>query len=178
MSPSDTTDFKNATKCYVCNAEFTSENCKVRDHCHYNGVYRGASHSRCNLRQKQPRFIPMLFHKLEGYDSHLFVRNLGVSEGNIKYISKTEEKYISFSKELVVEEYTDENGNLKSVKRELRFIDSLKFTLSSLDKLIKNLGEDDFKNLSTMTKKYTSEQKQLLRQKGVFPYEYMDFFKR
>ena len=120
----------------------------------------------------------MLFHKLEGYDSHLFVRNLGVSEGNIKYISKTEEKYISFSKELVVEEYTDENGNLKSVKRELRFIDSLKFTLSSLDKLIKNLGEDDFKNLSTMTKKYTSEQKQLLRQKGVSPYEYMDFFKR
>ena len=28
---------------------------KVRDHCHYTGKYRGATHNICNLRYKTPK---------------------------------------------------------------------------------------------------------------------------
>ena len=34
---------------------------KVRDHCHYTGKVRGAAQSICNLRQKTPKEIPVLF---------------------------------------------------------------------------------------------------------------------
>jgi hypothetical protein len=127
---------------------------------------------------KKPRFIPVLFHNLEGYDAHLFIKNLGVGSGDIKCIPKTEEKYISFTKEIEVAKFIDENEKKKKVIRELRFLDSFKFIASSLDKLVKGLGKDDFRNLDLMSKRNTKEQKELLKQKGVYPYEYMDGFER
>ena len=180
MTTADTVDFENTSECYACRRGFTEENYKVRDHCHYTGKYRGAAHNKCNLKMKRPKFIPVLFHNLEGYDSHLFVKNLGVSEGDIKCIPKNEEKYISFSKVLTVGEYEDREGNIKPITTDIRFIDSLKFTLSSLEKLAKNLGDEDFKNLSRAAgvEGYNEEQTSLLRQKGVFPYEYVDSFER
>ena len=176
MSSKDIEDYENATKCYVCNGEFTPENHRVKDHCHYTGVYRGAAHNTCNLRMKQPKFIPVLFHNLEGYDAHLFIRNLGVSSGDIKCIPKTEDKYISFTKEIEVDEFRGKDGKKKKVKRELRFLESFKFMASSLDKLVEGLGKDDFRNLDLMSTCHTEEQKELLKQKGVYPYEYMDGF--
>ena len=56
---------------------------------------------------KKTNFIHVFFHNLEGYDSHLFIKNLGVSEGNINCIPKTEEKYISFSKNIEVDNFRD-----------------------------------------------------------------------
>ena len=126
---------------------------------------------------KQPKFIPVLFHNLEGYDAHLFIKNLGVSSGDIKCIPKTEEKYISFTKEVVVDTFKNKDGKEKKVKRELRFLDSFKFMANSLDKLTsKGLGKDDFENLKLMTSNLTTRQQMLLRIKGVYPYEYMDGF--
>jgi hypothetical protein len=176
MSPEDTTNHENAIECYVCNGEFTAENHKVRDHCHYTGTYRGAAHNTCNLKMKQPNFIPVLFHNLEGYDAHLFIRNLGVSSGNINCIPKTEEKYISFTKEVEVDEFKGEDGKGRKIIRKLKFLDSFKFMASSLDKLVKGLGNDDFRNLEIMTAHHTEKQQELLKQKGVYPYEYMDGF--
>ena len=110
---------------------------------------------------------------MSGYDAHLFVKNLGVSKGNIKCIPKTDEKYISFSKEIVVDTFKDKKtGEEKTVKRELRFIDSYRFMLSSLDSLVNNLDKDNCKNIRLITKK--REKLDLLLRKGVFPYEYMD----
>jgi hypothetical protein len=125
---------------------------------------------------KQPKFIPVLFHNLEGYDAHLFIRNLGVSSGDIKCIPKTEDKYISFTKKIEVDEFRGKDGKKKKVKRELRFLESFKFMASSLDKLVEGLGKDDFRNLDLMSTCHTEEQKELLKQKGVYPYEYMDGF--
>jgi hypothetical protein len=45
---------------------------------------------------------------------------------------------------------------------------------SSLDKLAKGLGKDDFENLDLMTSHCTTEQREILKQKGVYPYEYMN----
>ncbi|CAB3991572.1 Hypothetical predicted protein, partial [Paramuricea clavata] len=99
----DVKNYERATVCYACGKEFTTEDHKVRDHCHYTGAYRGAAHSTCNLKMRRPKFIPVLLHNLEGYDAHLFIRNLGVSSEDIKCIPKTEEKYISFTKEIEVD---------------------------------------------------------------------------
>ena len=41
---------------------------KVRDHCHYPGKYRGATHKVCNLRYKTPKEFPVVFHNGSKYD--------------------------------------------------------------------------------------------------------------
>ena len=35
--------------------------CKLRDHCHYTGEYRGAAHIICNLKYSVPKKIRMDF---------------------------------------------------------------------------------------------------------------------
>ena len=59
--------------------------------------------------------------------------------------------------------------------RDIVFIDSMQFVNSSLDKLVKNLSDEDFKYL---VKEFGSENLELLKQKGAYPYEYMNSFKR
>ena len=46
---------------------------------------------------------------------------------------------------------------------------------SSLDKLAKNLSDEDFKYL---VKEFGSENLKLLKQKGAYPYEYMNSFEK
>ena len=106
---------------------------KVLDHCHLTGKYRGAAHNDCNINYKIPKFFPVIFHNLTGYDSHLFIKNLGTTKGNINCIPNNEEKYISFTKEIVVDNFINKEGKKKDVKREIRFIDSFKFMATSLD---------------------------------------------
>ena len=132
FSPKDKDNFEKARVCWICQKEFGSEK-KVRDHCHFTGKYRGAAHAKCNLQFKKPKFTPVIFHNLSGYDAHLFVKNLGKSEGNIKCIPNNEEKYISLSKDIVVGEYKNKKGEKVEVKHEIRFLDSFKFMASSLD---------------------------------------------
>ena len=59
--------------------------------------------------------------------------------------------------------------------KNLVFIDSMQFMNSSLDKLVKNLSDEDFKYL---VKEFGSENLEMLKQKGAYPYEYMNSFKR
>ncbi len=200
MTKSDKMRYARDMNCYACEVKFGTTQInepskkeekvtKCRDHCHITGKYRGAACDKCNLQMRIPNFIPVLFHNLEGYDSHLFVKSLGPIEGDIRCIPKTDEKYISFSKMIPVgkEIVQKPNGDYveKEIKLELRFIDSLKFTLKSLDSLVKTLGSDQFETLTSqmipLIPKETLngrrhdrfESLKLLKQKGVFPYEYM-----
>ena len=71
--------------CYICKKEFNNndtagpsslerkKNYKVRDHCHYTGIYRGAAHNICNLRWKVPKEIPIVFHNGSIYDYHFII---------------------------------------------------------------------------------------------------------
>ena len=54
-------------------------------------------------------------------------------------------------------------------------IDSMQFMNSSLDKLVKNLSDEDFKYL---VEKFSSDNLELLKQNGAYPYEYVDSFER
>ena len=137
MSEIDKKEYENARKCHICECELGED--KVLDHCHLTGKYRGAAHKDCNSNFGIPKFIPIVFHNLSGYDSHLFIKNLGKTDGEITPIAQNEERYISFTKKIVVDEYIDKSGEQKIVKREMRFIDSIKFMSSSLDGLVDNL---------------------------------------
>ena len=177
MTPEDEIDYEKATHCHICEGKLKKtddkKEKKVRDHCHLTGKFRGAAHNKCNLKFKIPKFYPVIFHNLSGYDSHLFIKNLGKSEGKIDCIPCNEEKYISFTKEIIVDKFTDEEGKIFEVKRDIRFIDSFKFMATSLDSLVKNLPKESFKNI---TEFYEGDQLKLLLRKGVFPYDWFDNF--
>ena len=176
MTQEDKIDYEKATHCHICEEEIDKdEDIKVRDHCHLTGKYRGAAHNKCNLKFRLPKFYPVIFHNLSGSDSHLFIKNLGKSEGKIDCIPNNEEKYISFTKEILVDKFIDKEGEEKEVNRKIRFIDSFKFMAASLDSLVKNLPKESFKNI---TEFYEGDELKLLLRKGVFPYDWFDSFDR
>jgi len=131
----------------------------VRDHDHIIGKYCGAAHNECNFKLKlnsKTAPIPVIFHNLKGYDGYLLMQAMARVQGEIKCIPTNTEKYMSFSL-----------GNL-------RFIDSVNFMQSSLDKLVK--GSKEF---SVMEKMATEENKRkLLLKKGIYPNKHMDAFER
>ena len=164
---------KTAKECHICFKEFKDKG-KVRYHCHYTGVYRGAAHFGCNLRYKIPNYIPV--HNLAGYDAHLFMRELAKYTTDIGVIAKIlkitfhSQDYISFI--FQVDKYVDKNGEEKFKEIELRFIDSFKFMSSSLDSLVNNLAKGNHKFWGF--EKFSNNQRELLIKKGIYPYEYMD----
>ena len=78
--------------------------------------------------------------------------------GQISVIPNNFEKYVSFS-----------IGRLK-------FLDSMQFLACSLDTLVKNLSEQDFKHLANAFP--DKEQQKMLIRKGVYPYDYMNSMDR
>jgi hypothetical protein len=144
--------FDNARHCHICDkllisreksendndyARFeTAGRNPITDHCHISDKYRGATHCVCNLQNQVPDFHPIVIHNLSGFDGHSFIKEF---KGIIKCIPTTDEKYISFTREVVVDHTKDETGKKKAVMRNLRFIDSYKFMPASLDSSLKNL---------------------------------------
>ena len=49
---------------------------KVRDHYHVTGKFRGAAHWSCNVKFQLTKKVPVIFHNLRGYDSHLIFNEL------------------------------------------------------------------------------------------------------
>ena len=72
-----------------------------------------------------------MFHKLRGNGSHLIFNELDKFDVKAKVISNGLEKYMTFF-----------------LNKNLGFVDSMQFMNSSLDKLVKNLPDEDFKYLA------------------------------
>ena len=175
LPPEEEKHFKSAKVCHICEQEFgvykkAGEIFKVRDHCHFTGKYRGAAHNQCNLNCRKPLILPVVFHNLQGYDSHLFIKQLAKVSGDLSCIPSTEEKHTSFSKKIKVGgHFSIKKGVTLPIKFEIRFIDSFKFLQTSLANLVSNLQPSDFKNLNRVIKENTS----LLTRKGCYPYDYV-----
>jgi hypothetical protein len=103
LTKSEIESHRDACTCHICDKLFLFfGDAKVRDHCHLTGKYRGPAHSTCNIHYKFQNFIPVYFHNLN-YDSHLFIKTLAMNNENISVIAQTKEKYISFSKDVLVD---------------------------------------------------------------------------
>ena len=54
VTKKDSEDFKNSTKCWICNNTYVDGDVKVRGHCRITGNYRGSDS--CNINVKLNRF--------------------------------------------------------------------------------------------------------------------------
>ena len=158
MSAKEEERFQSSNICLICNKLFDVADNKVRYHCHVSGKYRGARHWSCNVKIKMTKKVPVIFHNLEGYGSHLIFQELIKFNVKISVIANGLEKYRDFT-----------------INKNIVFIDSMQFMKSSLDLLVKNLGNRDFRYLS---EEYSAELLGLVKEKGVYPYAYMDSFKK
>ena len=174
MSKKDEEDFQNAKKCWICQRQYKpdeGENIRVRDHCHITGKYRGSAHNTCNLRLQisaEKIKIPVIFHNLKGYDGHLIIEGMGdiIKEKekreeeplNINVIASNAEKYITFK-----------------IGKHLKFIDSYQFMASPLANLAKTLPAEKYIYTSEA---FSGEKLDLMKVKGVYPYDYMDSFQK
>ena len=170
MTKDDEEKFQKADKCHICEKKYNKTDVRVRDHCHITGKYRGSAHQDCNLNFRITDTIPVIFHNLRGYDSHFIMQEIGEiakkhtytnkkgekCQMNINAIPNNMEKYMAFML-----------GN------HLTFIDSFQFMSSSLDKLVSNLPKESLKYTS---QKFKGEKLDLMSQKGVYPYDFMDSF--
>ena len=91
---------------------------------------RGAAHWSCNINCKIAKKTPVIFHNLKDYDSHLIINRIRKLNVKVDVIPNGLEKYMSFT-----------------INKSLVFIDSMQFIKSSLDTLVKNLMDENFKYL-------------------------------
>ena len=158
MSAEDKERFQLSNICWKCNKLFDAGDNKVRDHCHITGKYRGYAQWSCNINLKLTKKVPVIFHNLRGYGSHLIMQEIGKFDVKVSVIPNGLEKYMAFT-----------------INKNLIFIGSMQFISSSLDSLVKNLSDNDFKCLS---EEFSGDLLKLVKQKGVYPYEYTDSFER
>ena len=150
--------FQSSNICWICKKLTDDDNKKVRDHCHITGKFRGAAHWNCNINLQLTKKVPVIFHNLRGYDSHLIFCELNKFDVKIDVIPNRLEKYMAFF-----------------LNKNLVFIDSMQFMNSSLEKLVKNLSDNYFKYL---TEEFESKNLELFKQKSAYPYDYMDMFRK
>ena len=144
-------EFKQSDTCHLCDV-------KVRDHCHIIGKYRGSDQHKCNINYKLTEKIPVIFHNLHGYDSHFIMQEIGKFNRNINVILNNMERYMSFM-----------------LGERLVLLDSFQMVSSNLERLVSNLPED---LLRYTTKEFNEQELKLMKQKGVYPYDYMDSFQK
>ena len=188
MTDEDRKDFKTATRCFICGDRFNKtyktekeaeKYKKVRDHCHFTGKYRGCAHSICNLNYCNRQFkIPVFFHNMKNYDGHLIIQNAEKlsNKKKIDVIAQNSEKFINIGFDSL------------SVK------DSFRFITASLDKLVsmtkydntdekerskwvlRDNWQSNFRYSSKNDIIKTEKCLDLLTEKGVYPYDYMNLF--
>ena len=146
--------FQLSNICWICEKIIDDFDEKVRDHCHITGKFRDATHLSCNINLQLTKKVPVIFHNFRGYGSHLIFFELNKFDVKIEVIPNRLEKYMALFLNL-----------------NLVFIGSMQFMNSSLEKLVSNFWDNDFKYL---TKEFGSKNLELLKQKYAYLYEYMD----
>ena len=175
MTEVDEQNFKTMDGCHICGEMYTDKDVRVRDHCHITGKFRGSALQECSLKLRikpENLKIPVIFHNLRGYDSHFIMQQIGEIANKHGYTNKKGEK-----QDLNINAIPNNMENYMAfmLGNHLTFIDSFQFMSSSLDKLVSNLPKDD---LIYRSKAFKGKRLDLMSQKGVYPYDYMDSFEK
>ena len=96
MSEKEEHLFQQSNSCWICKKLIDNDDEKVRDHCHITGKFRGAAHWNCNINFQLTKKVPVIFHNLRGYDSHLIFNELDKFDVKINVIPNGLEKYMTF----------------------------------------------------------------------------------
>ena len=160
-------EYRIAKKCFNCDVEFSPDQddknyARNRHHNHLDGKYIGPTCTRCNLlikykqatrpKKNKPATyeIPIFFHNLRGYDSHLLLEHFPplTSQDRVNCIATNFEQFLTFS------------------YRGLKFVDSYQYLKASLNTLAENLkksGDEKFVH----TKRHFNEHFDFVTRKGV-----------
>ena len=157
MATENEKNYQESQDCWIFNEKLDTD--KIRDHCHITGKLRGAAHSKCNLKLKIPKKLPIIFHNLQGYDGHLIFKELNnFNKIDIQVIPKTSGKYMNIV-----------------INRNIIFLDSHQFYKSSLDSLASNLEDNNFKYLLS---ELPPNKLEILKRKYVYPDEWVDSYEK
>ena len=88
MTENDELCFKLMDGCHICGKRYTDKDVRVRD---ITGEFRGSIHQECNLKLRikpEDIKIPVIFHNLQGYDSHFIMQQIGEIAKNHAYKNK------------------------------------------------------------------------------------------
>ena len=88
--------FQSSNGCWICEKLINDEDEKVRDHCHITGKFRGVAHWSFNINLQLTKNVPIIFHNLRGYGSHLSFCELTKLDVKINVIPNRLEKYMTF----------------------------------------------------------------------------------
>ena len=88
--------FQQSNSCLICKKLIDNDDEKGRDHCHITGKFRGSAHWICNINFQLTEKVPVIFHNLKGYDSHLIFSELNKFVIKANVIPYGLEKYLAF----------------------------------------------------------------------------------
>ena len=92
MSEEKEEQFQLSNVCWICEKLIDNDDEKVRDHCHVTGKFGGAAHLSCNINLQLTKKVPVIFHNLRVYDSHLIFDELKNFDVKIDVITNGLEK--------------------------------------------------------------------------------------
>ena len=150
-TPREEEQFQQSTIRWLCEQLLTEG--KVGDHDHLTGNYREATHSKCNIneKQKQKSFIPIFFHNSSGYDCHLIFDQLSTQAFKMGYDPEVIPKSME---------------NVSVPVGCLRFLDSYRFLGGSLDKFVKSISSFPIMDSNNF-------KDEVLKKKLAYPYRYL-----
>ena len=96
MTEEEENVFQKSNNCWICKKFINNNEEKVWDYCHVTGKFRGAAHRNCNVNFQLTKKVPVIFHNLRGYGSHLIFNELDKFDVKIKVIPNGLEKYMVF----------------------------------------------------------------------------------
>ena len=88
--------FQQSNNCWICEKLIDNDEEKVRNHCHITGKFRGAAQWNCNINFPLTKRVPVIFHNLRGYSSHLIFSELDKFDVKFSVIPNGLEKYMEF----------------------------------------------------------------------------------
>lgn len=155
--------FNNSQKCYLCETNFTTNNIKCCDHCHFTGKYLGAACNLCYIERRKSKKLKIFMHNGSKFDFHFIIKALK-DKNNIQNIH--------------VLPYNTENFRTISFNT-FMFVDSMSFLQSSLAKLSEDLSKTSHTynilrqlDLVKTNGSFDRSKFNLILGKSFFPYEY------